>query len=273
MKQLTIKQANMSYWDEGKGHPILFGHSFLWDANMWQAQTAFLKKKFRCIVPDLWSHGQSDPLPNDAYTLETVADDYWQFSQSLSLPKFAVVGLSVGGMWAAHLALAHPEAVSALVLMDTYVGDEPPLPKNTYLALLDEMACDNKISSTLAQKIIPYFFAKETSKEQPELIERFHERLLSTPSEHIAGKVALGKAIFNRQSLLEKLSEICVPTLIIVGEEDLPRPPKESKEMAALIPNAQLAIIPKAGHICTVEQPDNVNQLLHEFLSVHSLAD
>lgn len=272
MKQQSIKQANMAYWDEGTGHPILFGHSFLWDAAMWQAQTALLKKNFRCIVPDLWSHGQSDPLPNDTYTLETLADDYWQFSQSLSLPKFTAVGLSVGGMWAAHLALAHPEAVSALVLMDTFVGDEPTASKNTYLGLLDVMASDNKVSTTLAQKIMPYFFANDTPKEQPELIEQFMKRLISTPPEHIAGKVALGKAIFNRRSLLEDLSQIRVPTLIIVGEEDLPRPPKESREMAALIPNAQLAIVPKAGHICTVEQPDYVNGILHEFLSAHSLA-
>ena len=86
---------------------------------MWQAQIAYLKKDYRCIVPDLWSHGQSDPLPYPDCSLERLADDYWQFAQSLSLKKFALVGLSVGGMWAVHLALAHPEAVSALVLMDT----------------------------------------------------------------------------------------------------------------------------------------------------------
>ncbi len=267
LKNKTIKQARMAYWDEGTGFPILFGHSFLWDARMWQAQITCLKKDYRCIAPDLWSHGESDPLPHDDYSLESLADDYWQFMQSLSLQECAIIGLSVGGMWAAHLALMHPEAVTALVLMDTYVGSEPEVTKTVYLNLLHEMAAHPKVAPQFARKVAPYFFAKTTQQEKPELVEDFIEHLSAVPSEHIIGKVSLGKAIFNRQSLLDKLKSIRVPTLIVVGAEDLPRPPHEAKEMAALIPNAQLEIIPKAGHICTVEQPAYVNEVLNHFLS------
>jgi pimeloyl-ACP methyl ester carboxylesterase len=267
MKNQTIKQAKMAYRDEGTGFPLLFGHSFLWDARMWQAQIADLKNSYRCVAPDLWSHGQSDPLPDHDCSLEILAEDYWQFAQSLSLQKFALVGLSVGGMWAAHLALTHPEAISALVLMDTYVGSEPDATKTTYLNLLDEMRINNKITSQFARKVAPYFFGKTTQKEQPELVENFIDYLSAAPAEHIIGKVNLGKAIFNRQSLLENLKNIRVPTLIIVGEEDLPRPPHEAREMADLIPHAQLEIVPKAGHICTIEQPDYVNKVLCRFLT------
>lgn len=267
MKQQKIKQGLMAYVDEGTGHPLLFGHSFLWDAAMWRAQIACLKKRFRCVAPDLWSHGQSDPLPDNHYTLEMLADDYWQFSQLLSLPKFALIGLSVGGMWAAHIAVRHPEAISALILMDTYLGIEPAAPKATYLGLLDEMAGNHRVSFELARKIMPYFFAKDTPEQQPQLTEKFIADFMATPAEHVPGKVSLGKAIFNRQSLLKSLSKIRIPTLIVVGEEDLPRPPHESREMAALIPHAQLEIIPKAGHICAVEQPEYVNNVLTEFLN------
>jgi pimeloyl-ACP methyl ester carboxylesterase len=69
LKNKMLKQAHIAYWDEGTGLPILFGHSFLWDARMWQSQIDFLKKDYRYIVPDLWSHGESDPLPNDDYSL------------------------------------------------------------------------------------------------------------------------------------------------------------------------------------------------------------
>jgi len=266
MKRQLIHQANVAYLDEGCGYPVLLGHSFLWDSQMWQAQTAQLKTNYRCIVPDLWSHGQSDPLPYVACSLETLANDYWQLTQSLSLEKFAVVGLSVGGMWAAHLALAHPEAISALVLMDTYVGAEPEIPKGVYLSLLDEMEHDNKITPALANKIAPYFFARNTKEQQSHLVENFIKDLLATPAQHIAGKIALGRTIFNRSSLLEKLKNIDVPTLIIVGEEDIPRPAHEAKKMAQLIPHAQLEIIPKAGHICTVEQPQYVTSIIDHFL-------
>ena len=93
MRNKIIKQAKMAYGDEGTGFPILFGHSFLWDCRMWQAQIASFKNRYRCIVPDLWSHGQSDPLPYQNCSLEVLAEDYWQFSQSLSLQKFALIGL------------------------------------------------------------------------------------------------------------------------------------------------------------------------------------
>lgn len=266
MNKCMVKQASMAYRDEGQGHPVVMGHSFLWDADMWQAQTLQLKKTYRCIVPDLWSHGKSDPLPYESCSLETLAEDYWQFTQALSLEKFALIGLSVGGMWAAHLALAHPEAVSALVLMDTYVGEEAAIPQAIYMGMLDEMASGNRVDSELATEIAPYFFGKNTKDEQPQLIEDFIQKLLASPEQHIPGKVALGRAIFNRQSILHKLKNIDVPTLIIVGAEDLPRPPQEAQEMAKLIPNAQLEIVPKAGHICTVERPQYVNDLIDRFL-------
>lgn len=267
MKKQIIKKARMAYWDEGAGFPLIFGHSFLWDTRMWQAQTAFLKKEYRCIVPDLWSHGQSDPLPYENCSLETLADDYWQLAQSLSLHQFAVIGLSVGGMWAVHLALAHPEAVTALVLMDTYVGSEPQVTQEVYLSLLNEIASHPHISPEFARKVAPYFFAKTTQEERPALVEDFITHFSAVPKAHILGKVNLGKAIFNRRSLLDDLKNIHVPTLIIVGEEDLPRPPDEAREMAALIPHAQLEIIPKAGHICTVERPAYVNEILSRFLT------
>lgn len=266
MKKQPIHQANMAYLDRGQGHPVVFGHSFLWDAHMWASQIQQLQQDYRCIVPDLWSHGKSDSLPHKECTLQTLADDYWHFTQALSLPKFALIGLSVGGMWAAHLALAHPEAVTALILMDTYVGAEPEAPKAAYMSLLDEMARDQQFTPELSEKIAPYFFARDTKNTQPQLIEDFIGSLSQVPREHINGKVTLGRTIFNRASLLEQLPTLKVPTLIITGEEDLPRPPQEAAEMARLIPGAQLEIIPGAGHICTVERPHYVNDLISRFL-------
>ncbi len=263
---LNINNAKMAYLQAGSGHPIVMGHSYLWDAHMWKPQIQHFQHRYRCIVPDLWSHGQSDPLPNTPYSVEQLANDYWQFTQSLALKKFALVGLSVGGMWAAHLALAHPEAISALVLMDTYVGAEPEVTKQTYFAILDELEGAHQLTLSFAEKVAPYFFAANTAKEQPALINHFIQRSLATPVQHVSGKVALGRAIFNRTCLLEKLAQIKVPTLVMVGEEDLPRPPKEAQDMAARIPNAQIAIVPKAGHISNLEQAEFVNNTIATFL-------
>lgn len=271
MKKQKIKDAWMAYYDEGQGHPLLMGHSFLWDHHMWSPQLATLKTQYRCIAPDLWSHGQSDPLPSPKYTLETLAEDYWQFAQALSLSQFGLIGLSVGGMWATHIALNHPKAVTALVIMDTFVGSEPEAPQKVYFGMMDELERDNQFTPSLADRVAPYFFAKGTPTEQPQLVENFVTSLLQAPPSHISGKVALGRAIFSRTSLLNRLEQIKVPTLVVVGEEDLPRPPKEAQEMAKRIPNAQLEIIPRAGHITTLERPQLVNDILNRFLRKYIL--
>lgn len=269
MERMRINQATMAYLDTGCDYPLVMGHSFLWDANMWRPQIAHLQQRYRCIVPDLWSHGQSDPLPQPAYSIEQLADDYWQLCQTLLLKKFALIGLSVGGMWATQLTLQHPEAVSALVLMDTYVGAEPQQSQRVYLGMMDELERNYEFTPKFAAQVAPYFFARDTAQHRPELVKTFVQSLHDTPPTHIIGKIALGRAIFNRSCLLEQLRQIKIPTLIIVGEEDLPRPPREAQEMLKHIPNAQLAIIPRAGHICTMEQPEYVNDVLTRFLNTY----
>lgn len=269
MKKQRLPHGEMAYYESGKGRPVVFGHSFLWDHAMWQPQLAAFSTQYRCIAPDLWSHGQSDPLPEKTNTIENLADHYWQFTQALGVSECALIGLSVGGMWAVHYALTHPNAVKVLVLMDTFVGAEPEASQKVYFGMMDKLEADNAFTPALADTVAPYFFSPVTTKENPALVSAFIQSLLNTPSNHILGKVNLGRAIFSRTDLLARLSQIQVPTLIVVGEDDLPRPPGEAQAMAKCLPNAELAIIPKAGHICTLEQPTIVNEVLQTFLKKH----
>ena len=131
------------------------------------------------------------------------------------------------------------------------------------------MEQDSRFTADFAHKVAPYFFAKNTMEEKPELVNNFIQSLIDVPYQHMAGKIALGRAIFTRNDLMDQLKQIKIPTLIVVGEEDGPRPPHEAQEMAHSIPNAEIAIIPRAGHICTLEQPDAVNQVLTHFLNNH----
>ncbi len=105
MPVLTIKGRALYYEDRGEGFPLLFGHSYLWDSGMWEPQVEAFSSHYRCIVPDLWAHGRSDPPPEAPYSLEAIADDHWALAQALGLGRFAIIGLSVGGMWGIHLAL------------------------------------------------------------------------------------------------------------------------------------------------------------------------
>lgn len=266
MPTLTIRERTLYYEDRGKGFPLLFGHSYLWDSAMWEPQVEAFSTTYRCIVPDLWAHGRSDPPPATPYSLEALADDYWALAQALGLERFAIIGLSIGGMWGIHLTLRHPEAVAALVLMDTYVGPEPEEKRVRYFGMMDMCEKAGMIPPPMVDAVVSLFFSPATIQKNSDIVARFRSSLSSAPSQRIPGVMTIGRAIFSRVSLLDRLPEIGVPTLVMVGADDLPRPPHESEEMARLIPGARLEVIPEAGHISNLEQPERVTQRIREFL-------
>ncbi len=269
MPTIELHGKTCFYQDCGKGYPLLLGHSFLWDSAMWQPQITELSKHYRCIVPDLWSHGQSASLNATSTSIEALADDYWELMQALKISEFAIVGLSVGGMWGTMLTLKHPEAVKALVLMDTFVGSEPATTQQKYFGLLDLLEKEKGFTSALLSQIVPLFFSPTTLSQNPTLVENFHQKLSAVSPENIKGIVTLGRAIFSRPCLLDGLANIANPTLVMVGKDDIPRPPEEAREMSTRLPISSLKIVPEAGHICNLEKPAEVTEPLLAFLKQH----
>ncbi|MDX8431121.1 MAG: alpha/beta hydrolase [Candidatus Algichlamydia australiensis] len=269
MSFITVRGKKLYFQDRGEGFPLLFGHSYLWSSKMWQLQLDFLSKHFRCIATDLWDHGISDHL-GEEFSLESCAEEHWQLMQHLEVDEFAMIGLSVGGMWGTHLALQHPEAVKALVLMDTFVGSEPSVSQKRYFNLLDKLESDGRFTPEFFDLIAPMFFSPHTFQNQKELVDNFRKELLAVESERIPGIVEIGRKIFSRADLLPKLSTIEQPSLVIVGRDDLPRPPKESELMAESLPHATLQIVENAGHISNLEQIEEVNSLLFNFIQTVS---
>ena len=264
-KTIEINQKRLSYLDEGEGFPILFGHSYLWNAEMWRPQIDQLKTKFRCIVPDLWGHGESDPVTESEYTIQQLADDYQAFLDALNIEKCAIVGLSVGGMWGTQLTLQNPNRISALVIMDTYVGAEPIGSLQVYNAMIDQFTSEKCFSSEFVEQVTPFFFSPKTLKASLPIVGKFKQSLAGVQSENVEGIGVIGKGVFSRKSLLDQLGNISIPSLVVVGKDDMPRPPREAKEMADLL-NTKCIEIEDTGHICNLERPEVVSQLLETFL-------
>lgn len=257
---------HLFYEEHGTGFPLLFGHSYLWDAAMWTPQAQALSSSYRCIVPELWGHGRSALPSASPYPIERLAEDHWALAAALGLERFVLIGLSVGGMWAVHLTLNHPEAVKALVLMDTFVGPEPEETRLRYFAMMDTVEQAGRIPPPLADLIVPLFFSPATIQRNPALVSRFREHLISLPTEQVPGILSIGRGIFSRSSVLDRLNKIQVPTLVIVGADDRSRPPHEARQMAEAIPGARLEVIEEAGHVSNLEQPERVTALLQAFL-------
>jgi pimeloyl-ACP methyl ester carboxylesterase len=119
MPRIAIHGQDLHYLDCGAGFPVLFGGSYLWNAVMWAPQVEGLSSRYRCIVPELWGHGKSGAIPEVPYSRSKLAGDMRGLVDALGLEQFAIVGLSVGGIWGIEMALACPARVRALVLMDT----------------------------------------------------------------------------------------------------------------------------------------------------------
>ena len=264
MKQMMeIAGRRLAYLDEGQGPVLLFGHSYLWDSAMWAPQVEALKGQYRCIVPELWGHGDSDPVPAGSCSLATLARDHLALLDALGIDDFVLVGLSIGGMWGVELAQLAPARLKGLVLMDSFVGWEPQIPCERYLAMLAAIEQLGSIPAPIVEQVAPLFFANRPDEA---LMAAFRARLAAWPADKVASLVAVGRAFVSRDDRMEWLEEIRVPSLVMTGCEDKARPVLEGYLMAEAL-GCPFKEIPAAGHISTLENPVFVNQVLAEFLA------
>lgn len=267
MPTIDIGQRTLSYRDTGAGFPIVFGHSYLWDADMWQPQVEALSDRFRCVVPDLWGHGDSaPPPPGSVYSLDQLTFDYQQFLDVLNLERCLVVGLSVGGMWGYRLALTNPGQVAGLLLAGTDAGGEPDESRRRYFGMIDAVAAEGAITPAMIELLLPLFFGDRTLVEAPPYVGGLRRALASLAPERLPGVLALGRGIFGRPNLLHHLKQITCPTTVVVGEQDRSRSPFEARRMAEGIAGAHLHILPRAGHICNLEAPESFTALIEALM-------
>ncbi|MEA9557826.1 alpha/beta fold hydrolase [Xanthomonas nasturtii] len=266
MPSCTIAGQTLHYTQHGHGFPILLGHSYLWDAAMWEPQIQALSQHYQVIVPELWGHGQSGELPQGTQGIDDLARQMLGLLDALELPQCAVVGLSVGGMWGAELALMAPERVRSLVLMDTFLGAEPQATRARYFGMLDVIEAAGQVTPALIEAIVPIFFRPGIDLTSA-LPAAFAQRLAAMTAEQLRTSIVpLGRLIFGRADRLDAMSALDpANTFLLGGDADTARPPEELWMMAEAI-CCDYELVPDAGHIASLENPAFVNaQLLGWF--------
>ncbi|ARJ43597.1 2-succinyl-6-hydroxy-2,4-cyclohexadiene-1-carboxylate synthase [Pantoea alhagi] len=254
----------MAFTDTGKGFPVLLGHSYLFDNKMWTPQISALTTKYRVIAPDLWGHGASPSLPSRVESLSDLAADHLNLMTYLGITEFAVVGLSVGGMWGAELAALAPDRVRALMLFDTFLGSETTEAQAQYFHMLNAVEKAGAITSPLLDYIVSQFYSASASADQVTALTSY---LSSLGAQQLRDSIVpVGKMIFGRADRMHILDSIQCPTHVATGERDLPRPLSEGKAMAERLA-CEFTTIPQAGHISNRENPAFVTTLILDFLS------
>lgn len=259
--QTRINDFTMTYEVAGQGLPLLLVHGFPLNKTLWEPQIKDLAVSVRVIVPDLRGHGASDPVPGE-YSMDLLADDCFALLEDLGEEDPVVVcGLSMGGYIAFSFYRRYPQRVAGLILAATRAKADSPEARDSR----DKMAAkvDEQGAGAIAEDLLPKMLSPHTLATNPELVERVKHMMANTSARGIKGALMGMKS---RPDSTPTLIQIDVPTLIVHGEDDQIIPRQEAQDMHAAIQDAQMRLLPQAGHLLNLEQPDLFNQAIREFL-------
>ena len=265
MKTAQLSSTKIAYVDEGHGLPILLVHGFPLDHTMWDAQIAAQAPRARVIAPDLRGFGQTPLAEGDTERgigMEAYADDLAELLDVLAVREpIVLAGFSMGGYVAWQFVRKYGSRLRALIQCDTRAQADTDEARAGRLKMARHVA--EWGSDRVAEMMGPNLFAPATFEKQPAVVAAVREVVARTRRTAIA---AAQRGMAARPDVTDMLPTIDVPTLVLVGEFDAISPPAEMKEIAAAIPAAEFVVIPRAGHMTTMEEPATVNMALNQFL-------
>ena len=255
-----IDNASIAFDDVGSGFPVVFLHAFPLNRTMWDPQVSALVAECRCIAIDTRGAGDSPPTP--PYSVDRFADDVAGVLDTLQIERAVIVGLSIGGYTSFALWRRHRHRIRALVLADTRAGADTAEQAARRRALIE--VAETQGSSAVANAMIASLVGSTTRDKRPDIYDSVHRMIAQAPAEGIVGSI---EALLNRPDSTETCATIDVPTLIVVGDEDVATPPSEARALQRLIPHSRLEVLGQAGHLSNLERPAAFNTVVSEFLA------
>jgi len=261
MPILERQRQRIFYEVSGSGPAVVLGHSLLCSGEMWEGQVPALAESYRVVNIDYRGHGKSGTVERD-FTLYDLVDDTVAILDEQGINRAAWVGLSIGGMISLRAALTVPERVGALIVAGASAAAEPFYPRFKYRVL--GLGARLVGMRPFVSPIEAIMFGQSTLQGNRPLVDEWIPSVLSMDLPSILRCL---EATVTRDSLLHRLQEIEVPTLVFAGEEDRAQPVSMSEEIANGIFGSRLEIIPGAGHLSSLEQPELVTRAMLDFLA------
>ena len=252
--------------DTGSGPPVVFLHGFPHDRTLWTAQRVSLAPQVRCIVPDLRGFGHSST--HGPFSMDQYADDVVALLDWLGIESAVVCGLSMGGYVAMAMWRRYPDRIRALIFSDTKAGADDEVTRGKRDDLIALVRRDG--SRAIANAQLQGMLGKQ-SRERPDVVNTIRAIMAR---QSVAGITGALQALRDRPDSRETLGTITVPTLVVVGEDDVLTPIKEARAIAEALPAAarvRIEIIAGAGHLPCIERPAATTHAFSDFLA--TLAD
>jgi 3-oxoadipate enol-lactonase len=235
-------------------------HAFPLNARIWERQLALADRGWRVIAPQFrgFDGGSGDP---PALSIDDYAGDVVDLLDALHIHEAIVGGLSMGGYVAFALLRHAARYVHGLILADTKAQADTPEGVEGRKRMIE--LAGSKGPAAVAEEMIPKLLGETTRRTRPDIVDHVRALATSSSADAIAGAL---RALMTRPDSTPQLSTIHVPTLILVGEEDIVTPPAAAEELHRGIAGSALVAIPEAGHLTNLEQPDAFDAAVTQFL-------
>jgi 3-oxoadipate enol-lactonase len=261
MPYINCNGASLFYIDEGSGEEtLLFSHGLLMSHEMFRAQINFLKSRYRCIAYDHRGQGRSE-VTRDGYDMDSLYLDAVALIENLQLDAVHFIGLSMGGFVGMRLAARKPHLIKSLSLLETSADAEVYTLKYKLLNTIVRIAGTKPVHKKVMNILFGQSFLNNPNKKDE--VDFWTKHLITRPR-------SITKAVdgvISRQSIFKEICSIALPTLIIVGNEDVATPTEKAQRIHKQINGSILEVIDGAGHSSSVEEPEKINLLLLEFIS------
>lgn len=257
MPYLSVDGTRLHYNDTGSGAPILFVHGLGSSARDWFGQASHFDTRYRVIRLDLRGHGRSERAEGP-YHMAQFSREVAVLLRKLDAVPAHIVGLSMGGMVALQLAIDAPEVVRSLVVVNSTADVRLKTWEDVWFYVSRRLAVQVLGMRRVGQLIANRLFVRP---DQEELRQEFISRWAENDKKSYIWSV---DAIMG-WSVMDRLSAITVPTLLVSSENDY-TPVAEKNRIAAQMPQAELSMIENTRHALPVERPEAFNAVLDDFL-------
>jgi len=257
MGRVTIKGGTAIGVEEaggGQAIPILFLHGVGSDKSVWAPQLAHFGRSRRALALDYPGYGESDPGP-PAATHDDFTSAILAAMDALAIDRAHVCGLSLGGVIAIAMHHSAPDRTRSLILADTFAAH----PDGQGIYGRSVAASRSGTMRELAEARVDVLLAPGTDQQVRDAVVETMARI--DPEAYRTGAAAVWLA-----DQRDRVAGIAVPTLVLVGDEDIITPPALSHELADAIPDAALEVIAEAGHLANIEQPALFDAAVESFI-------
>ena len=257
----------ISYFDSAPSQRdarvVFLNHAFPLGAAMWEGQVKALPEGWRLTAPDVRGFGGSTiEEPDENPRIDDYARDALDLMRELGIASAVVGGMSMGGYVTMAILRRQPSIARAVILADTRMTPDTPegrANRRSMLALVDREG-----PSGVSRDMLPRLLGKTTLIQRPTVEPLVRRLIKQQPPAAIRGAIQRMMERPDSQTVLEQLA---VPTLILVGDEDVLTPVDDSRRLQAVIPESELVILPETGHLANLERPDLFNDALRAFLA------